>query len=558
MPQKALGLPDQSNYGDVSQLTPGQLVDWVVQQHDAQRAGRHFDVRFGTPDTGLHSWAVRRGLPQPGEKHLAIQQPIHEHGYKEFEGIIPQGYGAGTVRRQQGGQVLITKVEPGSIHFTTAQGRFPERYALIKPKAGKNWLLLNTTPTQQVPYGKVHYATIPTEKAEEVIEGLQPGSSVQAKIDGAASLTKLFKDHVEVVSYRTAKGTGYPIVHTERVLHGRPRSQIPPELVGSVIRGELYGVGPEGRSIPPQQLGGILNAGVAKAIQRQRDQQIKLKNMVFDVHQLGSTPVGDMPYDQRMAKLREILPHLPGETFHLPEEARTPAEARAMFEKIRTGQHPLTNEGIVIHPATGKPTKVKFMDDHDVYLREVFPGEGKYKGTAAGGFRYSHEPEGPIVGEVGTGLSDDLRRDLWENQANYIGRVAKVRAQQRFPSGALRAPSLVSMHEDYPAQSIPAPAVGSARQRVLTQRQPLPQQPMSDLNGALASLRQAKMESDRGNYGAKHDLLRQQIRLNPQHFIMDSEEGGIVGLTHKPTGFKIHMPATAIPTELKVSQGAQV
>lgn len=562
MPRQAVGIPDRDVYGDpTAGLTPGQLADWVVQHHMAQRAGEHYDVRFGTPETGLYSWAARKGLPAPGQKHLAVQQPVHAHGYKDFEGEIPEGYGAGKVRKHQTGQVMITKIDPNAVHFSTAQGRFPERFTLVRPKTGKNWLLINTTPTQQVPYDKVHYANVPAEKAKDIIGGLQPGSSVQAKVDGAASLTKLFKDHVEVVSYRTAKRTGHPIVHTERVFHGRPGAQIPPELVGTVLRGELYGVGPEGRAIPPQQLGGLLNAGLAKSIARQREQQIKLRNMVFDVHQYGNQPAGAMPYSERMTKLQEILKHLPAETFHAPEEAKTPETARALFERIRSGQHPLTSEGIVVHPPMGTPSKIKFMEDHDVHVRGIFPGEGKYEGTGAGGFHYSHEPEGPIMGRVGTGLSDEMRRDMWENQGDYVGRVAKVQAQSKFPSGSLRAPSLLALHEDYPAREAVQQVVGemgTARQRIRSMRQGTAGNtgvPEKHVSGALAALRQAKVESDRGNYPAKHDLVRQTVMSEPHNFVLDSEEGGFAGLTHKPTGFKIHLPSTAVPTELRLPKG---
>jgi hypothetical protein len=79
----ALGIPDRQAYGDLSKVKPGELLDYIVQHHQARRAGPHYDVRFGTPETGLYSWAVRKGLPgpggkHPGGKHLAVQQPVHE------------------------------------------------------------------------------------------------------------------------------------------------------------------------------------------------------------------------------------------------------------------------------------------------------------------------------------------------------------------------------------------------------------------------------------------------------------------------------------------------
>ena len=544
MPRSATGIPDRDVYGDpLTGLAPGQFADWVVQQHAARRAGTHHDVRFGTPETGLYSWAVRKGLPPPGKKHLAVQQPVHAHGYKEFEGEIPSGYGAGKVKKTHEGRILITKIDQNAVHFTTAQSRYPERFTLIKPKAGNRWLLINTTPTEAIPYEKVHYATIPTDQAEEIIGGLQPGSSVQAKIDGAASLTKLYKDNVEVVSYRAAKNTGHPIVHTERVFQGRPEAHYGRDLAGTVLRGELYGTDEEGKAIPVQALGGLLNAGVGKSVDRQREQGIKLRNLIFDIQRHGQQDVTGLPYRDRLAKVKEIVPQLPNHgTFHVPEEATTPEEARALFERIRSGQHPLTSEGIVVHPPEGKPQKMKFMDEHDVHLREVFPGEGKYQGNAAGGFRYSDTPEGPILGEVGTGLSDEMRRDMFANPASYIGRVARVRAQQKFPSGALRAPALLSLHEDYPA----AP-VTPERQKVKAQRGQT--KPIEGLGNALQALKKAKSQSDAGDYTAKHETLRQAIRAEPHNFDIDSSQAGIVGLTHKPTGFKIHMPSTAVPTE---------
>jgi len=448
----ALGIPSRTEYGDLGRLQPGKLVDWIVQQHLAERAGLHSDVRFGTPDTGLYSWAVRKGLPAPGVKHLAIQQPIHEHGYKEFEGTIPSGqYGGGQVKRQDLGRVLITKINPEEVHFTTAHPRYPERY-MLKQTKDKKWLLINTTKTEPIPHDKIRYTTVPAEKVESILQDLKPGTSVQAKIDGAASLTRLYRDHAEVVSYRVSKETGRPIVHTERVFGGRPELKIPPELVGTVLRGELYGVGPEGKTIPPQALGGLLNAAIAKSLEQQKAKSTQLKQMVFDIQQLGQQPV-DMqtPYDVRRRMVESVLAHLPPAKFHPPEEAKTPAEALALWQRIGWGVHPLTQEGIVIHPPTGKPSKAKYLQEHDVHIREFFPGKGKYEGTGIGGFRYSHTPTGPVVGEVGTGFSDELRKDMFQNPQTYLGRVAKVRAQEKHPSGALRAPALLGVHEDYPA-----------------------------------------------------------------------------------------------------------
>ena len=151
--------------------------------------------------------------------------------------------------------------------------------------------------------------------------------------------------------------------------------------------------------------------------------------------------------------IEEVLPFLPKDQFHLSEEATTPEDAKALWRQITEGKHPLTHEGVVIQPPTGTPLKAKKLEESDVHITDVFPGAGKYKGTAAGGFGYALEAGGPRVGEVGTGLTDDLRRQMWKDREEHVGRVARIRSQEQHPSGAWRAPSLIALHEDYPTRT---------------------------------------------------------------------------------------------------------
>jgi hypothetical protein len=470
MPQKAIGLPDPKQYGDLSQLQAGQLVNWIIQRHHARRAGPHYDIRFGTPDTGLFSWAARKELPQPGKKILAVQQPLHEHSYGQFEGEIPAGYGAGTVKKHDEGRILLTKVEPGKIHFTVAHRRYPERYVLVKPTSGKgvgarptNWLLMNTTPTKPLPFAKEHYKSVPAEKIEPLLQNLQPGSSVQAKIDGALTLTQLLKDKLEVLSYRTSKVHGGPLLHTERTFHNIPNVEIPKQYQGSVLKGELYAQQHKNQAVNPQILGGILNSSLGKSLDTQKANDIGLKQMVFDVQQVGKKPVDfkKVPYAERSKTIRDILSSIGGpdakqvkSVLHVPEEAKSPQKALRLYQEIASGKHPATEEGIIIHPPLGKPMKSKLFDEHDVHIRGFFPGQGKWLDRGVGGFVYSHEPKGPIVGEVGTGLNDAMRMEFFNNPHEYVGRKARVRHTGMMRSGALFQPSLIALHEDYPMAKV--------------------------------------------------------------------------------------------------------
>jgi broad specificity phosphatase PhoE len=452
--KSAPGIPDRDRFASPETLPVGELVTYARQAHDAARAGKHTDLRLGTPEHGLISWAIRKGLPEPGKKHLAVEQPTHAHDYAKFQGTIPAGeYGAGTVKREDLGEALVTRATPDSVHATLAHKGDPVRLMLHRMKGGnpRHWLLQDTTltPDEAVKFPKVRYKDVPAEKGEELLKNMPEGSSAQAKIDGAAAFLKLMKHGPEVFSYRTDT-RGHPITHTERVLGGRPESPtLPKSLEGSVLRGEIYGTRGE-EAIPPQELGGILNSSVARALKTKQERGIDLRTLLFDVKRLGQKDVPpETPYAERRKMIDQVLEHLPQPAFHAPEEAKSPEEAVNLLRDVLGGKHPLTREGVVLHSPTGAPTKIKARGEHDVHVSGFFPAEAgsKYHNKAVGGFYYSHEPGGEVAGKVGTGISDELRADMHLHPEKYLGRVARVLAQDRFPSGALRAPSLLALHE---------------------------------------------------------------------------------------------------------------
>jgi bifunctional non-homologous end joining protein LigD len=133
---------------------------FCVQQHRATRM--HLDFRL-EHDGVLLSWAIPRGPTlDPAIKRLAVQTEDHPVDYGDFEGVIPSGYGAGTVLLWDIGTFEWTRESAedyeasrarGDIKFRLAGTKIAGEYALVhigergrrhggSTEGDKNWLMI--------------------------------------------------------------------------------------------------------------------------------------------------------------------------------------------------------------------------------------------------------------------------------------------------------------------------------------------------------------------------------------------------------------------------------
>jgi len=421
----APGIPDRSFVASLPVYKDAVKWELSLQEHLAEKAGRHFDLRLGDPSTSYaHSWVIK-SWPSPGEKVLAIRQPTHTVKYMDFSGNIDSGYGKGSVSLQKREQVEVIHSESGKLTFNRYIGPTVEKYSLIRMD-DTNWLFLNHTDTA---VKRKLLEEAPKFKMKDLSGNYNaaPSDMVLPKVDGAYAATLLQGGKRPIVlSPRFSKRTGEAIEYTPR-LFNLQNSVVPKEFGKTVLRTEIFALTPDGKELPNRTLTSLINSNVWRSRELQNNLGTNLQLVATDVIKYKGRDVSKLPIEQRLNIIQEIEEKYPN------------------IKSISTvSKKTIFPEGNIVW-RNNLPHKVKVKSDYDVFVKDVFESKNKKR---AGGFTYSLDKDGPVVGKVGTGFTHEELALMKENPYNYINRVAKIEAQEQFPSGAFRAPAFKQWHFD--------------------------------------------------------------------------------------------------------------
>jgi superfamily II DNA or RNA helicase len=439
MSEFAPGLPSKQNISSVPRINEPLITDFGIQRHITARNNPHYDLRIKMSDGKAHSWVIKNLATNPGDKVLAVKQPDHTAEYMSWSGTIPSGYGKGDVELFQYDKVEVTKSEPDKVSFNVYKSNADtERYVLIRT-SDDQWLLHNVTPTRktrpEIPSEKPSYKSIDID----AIDVNNQNQVLAPKVDGALNVFLLRRDKpIELYSYRpSAKGESKLIDHTFR--SPTYKTIVPKGIKGStVLLGEVYAKDKDtDQVLSSRDTAARLLSNVWRS--RELQKQAPLQNMVFNVLRYQGRDVSDKPYVEKLQILKRITNAIP--QLKMPPLSASPEQKQELLRSVKEGTHPLSREGVVVYDINqSTPLKAKLQEDYDIHIRDIFPGEGKYKGKAAGGFTFSYKPSGPIIGRVGSGFDDATRKHMQEHPEEWRGQVARVWAQEKLPSGALRMP----------------------------------------------------------------------------------------------------------------------
>ena len=149
---------------------------FCVQKHLASQL--HYDLRLEHGGV-LLSWAVPKGPSlQPSDRRMAVRTEDHPYEYGGFEGVIPEGYGAGIVMPWDRGawtpevDDVDAALEKGDLKFALDGYKLKGSWALVRTRDrertppgrhGRNWLLLKHADFWSGPVDVTEFAPLSVE-----------------------------------------------------------------------------------------------------------------------------------------------------------------------------------------------------------------------------------------------------------------------------------------------------------------------------------------------------------------------------------------------------------
>ncbi len=386
------------------------LLKFVIQYHQAR--AKHYDFRLEW-NGALLSWAVPKGLSlNPKDKRLAVMVEDHPLDYADFEGIIPKGnYGAGSVEIFDSGNYLPVYdfdagFKKGHLKFVLNGKKFKGEFSLVKID-DKNWLIIKSADEFSVEtakqikekteitmnINKLPFKTCPPQLAT-LTHNIPKGKNwlFEIKYDGYRIISFVENGKVKMLS---RNGKDYA-TKFERI----KKSLLKLNLENCVLDGEVVVFDENGRSDF-----GLLQNNI-------KSPSLPFYYVIFDLLALDGNDLRDLPLIERKKKLEQLLVKADNDLVYSSFVVGKGAESFKMAKKNNL-------EGIIAKKVNAPYTSKRTEDWLKIkcYLRQEFVIGGyatteKNEVLSALLLGYYDNKTLKFVGKVGTGFSDELKKEL--------------------------------------------------------------------------------------------------------------------------------------------------
>src|SRR5437899_2419319 len=375
---------------------------YVVHRHHATRL--HWDVRLEMRGI-LASWAVPNGPPlEAGKKRLAVHTEDHPIEYLTFHGVIPDGYGAGTMTIWDTGTFETLEEKDDEVKIKFAGKRLGGEWVLVKTRQneGRDWLMIKhgTPPkadplAQKVPPMMAVAADEPFDSPDFVYEPKWDGVRTLAFVDGGEvrlqtrNLLDCTKQYPEAHAAAEALTGGYRAI-----------------LDGEVVALDEKGV-PSFQRLQPR-----MHQRDESAVARLR-KSVPVVYEVFDLLYLDGEDLARQPLRDRRRRLEAALE--PMGAIRLSEGF--PGNGIALFKAVQEqGLEGIVAKRLDAPYVSGRSAawvKIKAYKSMDCVIGGWTAGQGGRHSTL-GALVVGIYRDGKLVpvGHVGSGFDDRTLRDL--------------------------------------------------------------------------------------------------------------------------------------------------
>ena len=376
---------------------------YVVHRHHATRL--HWDVRLEMRGI-LASWAVPNGPPlEAGKRRLAVHTEDHPIEYLTFHGVIPDGYGAGTMTIWDTGTYELLEEKPNELKLRMKGRRLDGEWVIVQTKQneGRDWLMIKhgTPPKNDPLLSKIE--PMLAAAADEPFDS--PDFTYEPKWDGVRTIAFVDGGEVRLQTRNLLDCTKqYP-----------EATQAAEALTGAyhaILDGEIVAL--DSKGVPSfQRLQPRMHVSDESTVRKLR-KSTPVIYQVFDILYADGEDLTRKPLRERLRRLDEALTPMGS----IRRSEGFPGTGIALFEAAREQGI----EGIVAkrldsiyQPGARSPAwvKIKAFRTMECVIGGWTAGQGGRTKTL-GALLLGVYRDGKLqpVGHVGTGFDERTLRDL--------------------------------------------------------------------------------------------------------------------------------------------------